>query len=287
MQISLPFEPAKISSKKNSYRDHPRQLHHPLRCLWYSFVVFFLFAGFSALCVAGYHGLLSSPLLQVTRIQVSGCERLDPHTVIQQAQIPSGVNILSLDLDKIRHRLSSHPWIASAVISREIPDRIRIEITERKPMALVKGRHFYLIDQQGLCFTSAIPSEHAGLPIITGLKPETLEQGFTLPRELTVLVEELYRESTVGLPWRLISEIRWHNRNGGLSIFVVQGGIQIDLGTGNYGPKIMKLERVLRYLEEKEMHHQLKGIDLSYGNRVFVRGNFKLRQHERPQQKGV
>jgi hypothetical protein len=154
-------------------------------------------------------------------------------------------------------------------------------------MALVRGRHFYLIDHQGLCFTSAIPSEHAGLPIVTGLKPETLEQGCTLPRELTVLVGELYRESTIGLPWRLISEIRWDSRNGGLSIFVVQGGIQIDLGTGNYGPKIVKLERVLRYLQEKGMHHQLKGIDLSYGNRVFVRGNFKLRQHERPQQKGV
>jgi hypothetical protein len=154
-------------------------------------------------------------------------------------------------------------------------------------MALVRGHRFYLIDYQGLCFTSATPSEHAGLPIVTGLKPETIEQGCILPRELTGLVEELYRESTTGLPWRLISEIRWQNRNGGLRIFVGQGGIQVDLGTGNYGSKIMKLERVLRYLEEKGMHHRLKGIDLSYGNRVFVTGNFKLRQRGRPQQKGV
>jgi len=287
MQISLPFETAKISSKKNCYRDRRGQLRCRLRCLWQIFVVSALFVGFSALCVAGYHGLLSSPLLHVTRIQVSGCERVDPHTVIQQAQIPSGANILSLDLDEISHRLSSHPWIAAAVISREIPDRIRIQITERKPLALVKGRHFYLMDQEGLCFTSVIPSEHAGLPIITGLDSETFDQGSKLPRELTVLVEELYRESTIRLPWRLISEIRWNNKNAGLSIFMVQGGIQIDLGSGNYGPKLVKLERVLRYLEEQGLHNQLKGIDLSRGDRVFVRGNFNLRRHGRSQQKGV
>ncbi len=286
MQISLPFETVKVPSKRNSYRDRRRKVRRRLRWILQLLLVLLLFVALSALCVAGYRSLLTSPLFQVTRIKVSGSQRLDPQTIIQQAQIPSGVNILSLDLNRIRHRLARHPWIAAAVISREIPDRIRIEITERKPVALVKGQRFYLLDQQGMCFVSAAPGEHAGLPIITGLDPETLDQGRRLPDEFTVPFEDLYRESKLRMPWRLISEIRW-DRNAGISIFTVQGGIQINLGSDNYGPKIVRLEKVLRYLEKKGLHHKIRGIDLSHGNRVFVRGNFKVHQHGRPQQKGV
>jgi hypothetical protein len=47
------------------------------------------------------------------------------------------------------------------------------------------------------------------------------------------------------------------------------------------------LEKVLRYLEEKGLDPQLRGIDLSYGNRIFVRGNFKLNKRDRSQKKGV
>ena len=286
MQISLPFETVKVSNKKNSYRSDPRKLRRRLRSLVQFTVICLVFTGLSALCVACYRTLLSSSLLNVTSVQVSGCEVLDPQTVIQQAQIPSGVNILSLDLDRVRQRVTNHPWIDSAVISREIPDRIRIEIIERKPLALVKGRQFYLVDNEGLCFASAAPGEYAGLPIITGVNPESLAPGSKLPRELTVLIEDLYQESQLRLPWRLISEIRWSG-NKGLSIFTVRGGIQIDLGRDEYGPKIARLEKVLRYLEEKGLDPQLRGIDLSYGNRIFVRGNFKVHKRDRSQKKGA
>ena len=286
MQISLPFETTKGSSKKNSYRGDPQKLQRRLRSILQLSMVCLALIGLSVLCVACYRTLLTSPLLNVTSVQVSGCEVLDPQTVIQQAQIPSGENILSLDLDRVRQRVASHPWIASALISREIPDRIRIDIVERKPVALIKGRQFYLMDHGGVCFTCAEPGDYAGLPIITGLDPEILAPGCKLPREFTVLIEDLYQESQLQLPWKLISEIRWR-KDKGLSFFTVRGGIQIDLGRDNYGSKIARLEKVLRYLEEKGLDPQLRGIDLSHGNRVFVRGNFKVHKEDRPQKKGV
>lgn len=286
MQISLPFETIKGKSKRNSYHHKRLQLYRRLRLVARIFLVLLAFFALSAVCLAGYRSLLSSPLLQVTRIKVNGYQHLGPQTVIQQAGIPSGINILSLDLDGVRKRLTQHPWIVAATISREIPDRIRIEIEERKPVALVKGKQFYLADQQGVCFARAAPNAHAGLPIITGLDPGTLESGCSLPREFTVLLENLYRETQLNLPWRLISEIRW-NRNAGLSFFTARGGIQVDLGSKDYGMRIAKLEKVLRYLENKGLQAQLRGIDLSHGNRVFVRGRFKIPKQNRSKQKGV
>jgi cell division protein FtsQ len=286
MQISLPFETVKGSSKKNSYRGDGGKLRRQLRSVAQFFLIFLTFTSLCALCVACYRTLLSSSILNVTSIQVSGCEVLDPQAIIQQAMIPSGVNILSLDLDGVRHRVTDHPWIASAVISREIPDRIRIEIVERKPVALVKGQQFYLLDDGGVCFSNAAPANHEGLPIITGFDPEISASGCKLPREFTALIQDFYQESQLILPWRLISEIRW-SRSKGLSIFTVRGGIQIDLGRHNYGPKIARLEKVLRYFEEKGLHPKLRGIDLSHGDRIFVRGNFKVRKRARPEKKGV
>lgn len=286
MQLPLPIKTVKVSSKKNSYRSKRRQVSRRLRWGLHLLVVCLVFAALSALCVTAYRTLLASPLLQVTRIQVRGYQRLDPQAVIQQAKIPAGANILSLDLNAVSRRLANHPWIAAALISREIPDRIRIEIEERLPVALVRGQQFYLMDPQGICFAIAVPSEHVGLPIITGLDPDTIGPGRSLPREFTVLIEDLYRVCQLKMDWRLISEIRWANHTG-LSIFTVQGGIQVNLGSGNYGPKLARLEKVLRYLEEKGVQAQLRGIDLSHGNRVFVRGNFQIFQQDRPQQRGV
>jgi cell division protein FtsQ len=263
MQYPLPIKSVKISSKKNSYRSKRKLVSSRLRWGLHLLLVCLSFAALSAFCVAAYRSLLASPLLQVTRIQVSGYQRLEPQTVIQQAEIPSGVNILSLDLNAVSRRLLNHPWIAAALISREIPDRVRIEIEERQPVALVKGRQFYLMDAQGICFAIAVPSEHTGLPIITGLDSETIGPGHSLPRKFTVLIQDLYRESQLKLPWRVISEIRWNNHTG-LSIFTVRGGIQVNLGSGNYGPRIARLEKVLRYLEEKGAQAQLRGVDLSH-----------------------
>lgn len=230
--------------------------------------------------------MLTSPLLRVTTIQVTGCERLDPQSIIERAGIQAGDNILSLDLSAISRRVTGHPAVAAAVIIREIPDRLRIEVQERQAVALVRGHDFYLMDLEGVCFARAVPGEYPGMPIITGVEPETLEPGCTLPRRLTALIRDLHRECRLQFPWRLISEISWR-RHTGLSVYTVQGGIQIDLGTDSYGVRIARLGKVLRYLEEKGIHSRLQRIDLTHGDRVFVKGKFGFLPQGRLQQRGV
>ena len=258
------------------------KFHWSLRLL----LICMVFTGLSVLFVSGYRALLVSPLLQITTIRVKGCQRLDPQTVIAQAKIPFGANILSLDLTAVSRKLTDHPWISEALIIREIPDRIRIEIEERKPVALVRGHDFFLMDSQGECFTRVTPSDYTDLPIITGIEPATLGPDCNLSPDFTTQIKDLYRECRLQLPWYLISEIHW-NRLHGLSLFTTQGGIQIDLGTRDYTSRIARLEKVLRYLMDKGTHSELRGIDLTHGDRVLVRGNFQVPPQDRPKQRGV
>jgi cell division protein FtsQ len=243
-------------------------------------------AALSFLFVRGYQVLISSPLLSVTRIQVNGCKHLQPETVIRQAGIHPGDNILSLDLTEISRRVTAHPWVASAVIAREIPDSIRIDIEERQPFALVRGREFYLVDPQGRAFVQAFPGEYPDLPIISGMDPASVGPGRDLPQEAVVLLSALYLESRDYLPWRLISEIQW-TPTGGLKLYTLRDGIAINLGAGDYSARMARLGRVLRYLEERGLQHQLQSIDLAYHDRVFVRGAFRTARQDRQQQKGV
>jgi cell division protein FtsQ len=265
-----------IVSKKNRSRGRKRGGGvcglHPACSL---FLICLALVGLSTLCVGAYRSLLASPLLRVTRIQVTGCERLDRQWVVQQADVHAGANILSLDLSAVSRRLTRVPSVAAAVVMREIPDRIRIDIQERKPIALVYSDGFYLVDGDGVCFGRPVPGEHPGMPIITGMDSESLSPGSRLPAELVGCLRELHRQCRPQLPWRLISEIRW-NGDGGLSLYTVRDGIRIDLGSDHYGPRIARLGTVLRYLGESRVHRQLRRVDLTYEDRVFVRGDFRV-----------
>jgi cell division protein FtsQ len=278
--------PAGALGRQTGYRRRRRNLVRDLARLGEILFLCLTVAALSFLFVRGYQVLISSPLLSVTRIQVNGCKHLEPETVIRQAGIHPGENILSLNLTEISRRVTAHPWVASAVIVRDIPDSIRIDIEERQPFALVRGREFYLVDLQGRAFVQAFPGEYPELPIISGMDPATVGPGRNLPQEAMALLSALYRESRDYLPWRLVSEIQW-TPTGGLSLYTLRDGIAINLGADDYGARMARLGKVLSYLEERGIQHQLRSIDLSYRDRVFVRGTFRTTPQDRQQQRGV
>src|SRR3989338_4533579 len=44
--------------------------------------------------------------------------------IMKAANIPLGVNILNIDLDKVKVAVEAHPWVKAASISRALPDTI-------------------------------------------------------------------------------------------------------------------------------------------------------------------
>lgn len=271
--------------RKKGHRQKSRPRRGNLRRLLRLFLFLFTLAGLSALFVGGYRTLLTSPLLEVATIQVTGCNHLRPETIIRQSGIRAGVNILSLDLGAVSRRVAAHPWVAETVVVREIPDRVRIQIEERQPVALVRGNSFYLMDLQGHCFARESPGKYPRLPIISGLAPETVATGSTIPPEPLELLVALHEQCKAQLPWRLISEIHW-DQSTGLTLFTVGGALGIKLGRGDYGSKLTRLGRVLSYLESKGVATGIRSIDLAYRDRVFVRGNFE-NMHQDRQPRGV
>lgn len=83
--------------------------------------------------------VLRSPVLDVDEVAVAGTAHLDPADVRATAGIDRGDPLLLADLDDAAADLESLPWVAEAEVTRDLPGRVRIDIREREPVAVVSG----------------------------------------------------------------------------------------------------------------------------------------------------
>jgi hypothetical protein len=63
-----------------------------------------------------------------------------PAAWVQQALAPlAGRNLLRLPLAEVRQRLAANPWIAAVDVAKQLPDRLRVRIAERRPAVLLRS----------------------------------------------------------------------------------------------------------------------------------------------------
>jgi cell division protein FtsQ len=91
-----------------------------------------------------------------------------------------GQSVFRMRLDERRRRLLAVDWVQDASISRIWPNRIRVRIRERKPVAFVSvpqgrmGSRIALIDVEGVILTQP-PKAKFSFPIVNGLREEQPE----------------------------------------------------------------------------------------------------------------
>lgn len=120
---------------------------------------------------AGYARVMASERLKVARVDVRGSRFLSEGEVRELLGPAVGENILGLDIDALKARLRSCPWVADATVRRTLPDTLEVEIRERVPLALAEADRLYLMDGEGALIDLYGPRT-AGfdLPIVRGLK---------------------------------------------------------------------------------------------------------------------
>jgi cell division septal protein FtsQ len=110
--------------------------------------------------------------------------------IIEATNIQEGKNIFAINLSAARKGLMALPQVDRAEIERILPNKISIDITERKPVAWVTGKEdgdpsadpgAFLIDRNGtlLRVKGQVP-EYYHLPVICGLEVDNYEEGDTV-----------------------------------------------------------------------------------------------------------
>jgi cell division septal protein FtsQ len=75
-------------------------------------------------------------------------------------------NILLLNIKNLQEILTEHTWIRDVHIRKIFPSTIRIEATERIPIAILEKGGYFLIDKDGVFLQEISPGERPDLPVL-------------------------------------------------------------------------------------------------------------------------
>jgi cell division protein FtsQ len=195
---------------------------------------------------------MTSPRFAVTEIDVLGHERRSAEAIAGESGVTAGANVFSLDLDGARARLLADPWISEATLARRLPGTILIQVTERRPAALVAMGDTYLATAEGEPFKKLEPDDPVELPLITGLHADALtedRQGTmrTIRRAIDLAAEYEHGALSHRAP---LEEVHVDS-DGTFSVVVGKSAMELVLGGPPFRRKLDQAARVVAELDRR------------------------------------
>jgi len=160
--------------------------------------------------IVGYRVAASASLFQVRSIDVVGTSRTSAEEIeglTRRAVARTGV--WRANLSAISAELGRLPGVRRAVVSRVLPDRLRVRITERVPIAVVHtaAGHFLWVDDEGVALGEMKPADRMPTFFIRGWNEDGTDEARKENIERVQKYLEAVREwGAVGLSER-VSEV--------------------------------------------------------------------------------
>jgi len=165
--------------------------------MFYRRVLVFTAAG-ATLIAGAYNGtrfLLYSPsmlLLKPGQIELTGNHVVTREAVLRPFAQDRNRSVLQIPLDARRSQLEQIPWVESATLHRILPNRIRVELTERMPVAFARNSNeVELIDPHGVILDRPQDMDFQ-FPVVTGVSDD-------LPRDQREKRMQLFQEFMKGI----------------------------------------------------------------------------------------
>lgn len=212
-------------------------------------------------------------LLKPEQIELTGNHIVSRDAVLQQFIRDRGRSVLSIPLDARRSALEELSWVDTANVQRILPNRIRVEITERTPIAFLRnGTDLGLIDAHGVILDRP-RGEDFQFPIVTGLSDSMSreERG----RRMATYQEFLKAVDNVraGSSDR-VSEIDLSNPKDlravmtGISSANDSQAVTIQFGASDFGGKYRLV--VDNFAQWQASNGHVRNIDLQYSKQVIL-----------------
>jgi cell division protein FtsQ len=217
--------------------------------------------------------VISAEALTVTRITVSGNERLSRGEVLSLLDGLAGRNMLVVSLDEWRQKVLTSPWVEDAALRRVLPGTVDVVIAEREPMGIGRiGGGLYLLDQHGGIIDEFGPN-HAefDLPVIDGLAG---------PKRTRAGVPEV-DAGRAALAARVLTSLQARPELAGrvsqIDVTDVRDAVLIlkndtaliRIGDDQFAERLQSYLDLVAALREKVP--QIDYVDLRFGERVYVR----------------
>ena len=224
-----------------------------------------------------YH-LFILPFNSTAKIQVLG------NDTISEAELKKAVGLTGtekwgkIDKDVLLHRVTSYPLVAEARVLKKYPDKVLIEITERKPvgvlLATVSGRTIPMeIDKTGTVFKTASKKGQPELPVISGLSFQTIRAGMKVHKQLVPLFKQLdllQKKNPVLLSE--ISEIKIEQKKYGgfdLILYPVQTQVKVRTDSTLNEERLRYMMLALDVIQKFDLSAEIEELDVRAGTASY------------------
>jgi cell division protein FtsQ len=185
-----------------------------------------------------------------------------------------GRNIFQISLDERKRELEKIPWVETASVVRIWPNRLRVIVHERTPVAFVAlGERVELVDANGVLMDLP-PQREYSFPVILGMNEnEPLSTRAPRIRIFTRLMHELDEGiGSTGAKVQYSRDLEEVDLSDPEDVKVLaKGGMEpilLHLGNDDYLQRFMMfLSNVQKWEQERG---KLKSVDLRYGHEVIL-----------------
>lgn len=166
------------------------------------------FTALLIIIIAGIIFALVSPIFNIKEINVGNNNQINTETIISLSQLNLGQNIFKFNKNKVNKNIKTNAYIESVEIKRKLPNKVQIQIEERKQEYNVEFLNGYAyINNQG--YILQISEEKQSLPTIQGISTpdEQIVEGNRLNSEDLEKLEVIIQIMNICKNYELDSKI--------------------------------------------------------------------------------
>ena len=145
--------------------------------------------------------VMTAPEFTLRHVEIVGAVRVQRSWVERQLIGLRGYPLFDIPIELLEGRLATHSWVKVARVRRRLPDRLRVELVERRVVALLRrDSELMFVDAEGLAFAEFDPA--------IGLSDLLLLSGSSEPRLLRAAMRAAAVMERVIPEWsRTLSEV--------------------------------------------------------------------------------
>ena len=222
--------------------------------------------------IASWWSLISDNLI-LKEISVSSTKIIEKNEFYNLTNEFLGKPLEDVNLANVSKIIEKHPYVEAARVSKWYPSKIKIELIEREPIAILNVEPMILLDKNSFVLPNKITRSSFNLPILNNFNPdlnlypsghkvlsENVENSIKWLKRIKIEYPSLYND---------ISEVKMTSDNH-MNIILSEYPTRIFLGKGQIWTKIEILRKFEVELSPKKLS-DFKYIDIRYDNQIITK----------------